>query len=204
MFPLGDPPDYEPTQDKSIAAIAQRLGKPGIEVCLDHLLSRGGKELLYYPLISYTEGNFEALREMLESEDTLLSLSDGGAHCGLICDASMPSYMLSHWVRDRQRGPRLGLEQAVKYQTRDTALSYGLADRGLLAPGLKADVNIIDLDRLRIAPPHMVNDLPANGQRLVQEVTGYLATVNCGEVTYRDGTATGAMPGKLVRGPQTA
>jgi N-acyl-D-aspartate/D-glutamate deacylase len=163
MFPLGDPPDYEPTQDKSIAAIAQRMGKPDIEVCLDHLLGRGGRELLYYPLVSYTNGNFEALREILESEDTLLSPSDGGAHCGLICDASMPSYMLSHWVRDRQRGPRLGLEQAVKYQTRDTALSYGLADRGLLAPGLKADLNIIDLDRLAIAPPHMVNDLSANG-----------------------------------------
>ncbi|MFP6698581.1 MAG: amidohydrolase family protein [Alphaproteobacteria bacterium] len=203
MFPLGDPPDYEPTQDKSIAAIAQRMGKPDIEVCLDHLLGRGGRELLYYPLVSYTNGNFEALREMLESEDTLLSLSDGGAHCGLICDASMPSYMLSHWVRDRQRGPRLGLEQAVKYQTRDTALSYGLADRGLLAPGLKADLNIIDLDRLAIAPPHMVNDLPANGQRLVQEVAGYVATINNGQVTYRDGTPTGAMPGKLVRGPQS-
>jgi N-acyl-D-aspartate/D-glutamate deacylase len=109
--------------------------------------------------------------------------------------------MLSHWVRDRQRGPRLGLEQAVKYQTRDTALCYGLADRGLLAPGLKADLNIIDLDRLAIAPPHMVNDLPANGQRLVQEVAGYVATINNGQVTYRDGTPTGAMPGKLVRGP---
>ncbi len=204
MFPLGDPPDYEPTQDKSIAAIAQRMGKPANEVCLDHLLGRGGKDLLYYPLVSYTDGNFEALREMLESEDTILSLSDGGAHCGLICDASMPSYMLAHWVRDRVRGPRLGLEQAVKYQSRDTALSYGLADRGLLAEGLKADINVIDLERLRIAPPHMVNDLPAKGQRLVQEVEGYVATVNCGQVTYRDGEATGAMPGKLIRGPQAA
>jgi N-acyl-D-aspartate/D-glutamate deacylase len=115
----------------------------------------------------------------------------------------MPSYMLAHWVRDRDRGPRLGLEQAVKLQTRDTALNYGLADRGLLAPGLKADINLIDLDNLRIAPPHMVNDLPANGQRLVQEVQGYLATIQSGQVTYRDGEVTGAMPGKLIRGPQS-
>ena len=204
MFPLGDPPDYEPTQDKSIAAIAQQQGRPAPEVCLDYLLDREGKELLYYPLVSYTHGDFDVLREMLESDDTILSLSDGGAHCSLICDASMPSYMLSHWVRDRDRGPRLGLEQAVKYQTRDTALSYGLADRGLLAPGLKADLNIIDMDRLRLSPPHMVNDLPANGQRLVQPVKGYLATVVGGEITYRNGTPTDAMPGRLVRGPQAA
>jgi N-acyl-D-aspartate/D-glutamate deacylase len=141
---------------------------------------------------------------MLESDDTILSLSDGGAHCSLICDASMPSYMLSHWVRDRDRGPRLGLEQAVKYQTRDTALSYGLADRGLLVPGLKADLNVIDLNGLRLSPPHMVNDLPANGQRLVQPVKGYLATVVGGEITYRNGIPTDAMPGRLVRGPQAA
>ncbi|MBT5081154.1 MAG: amidohydrolase family protein [Rhodospirillaceae bacterium] len=202
MFPLGDPLDYEPTQDKSIAAIASREGRSGKEVCLDYLLSRDGKEMLYYPLISYSNGDFEVLREMLENEDTLLSLSDGGAHCGLICDAAMPSYLMTHWVRDRTRGPRLGLEQAVKYQTRDTALSYGLKDRGLLAEGLKADLNVMNLDDMRLKPPYMIDDLPANGRRLVQEVDGYLATVSGGEVTYRDGVATGAMPGKLIRGPQ--
>jgi len=204
MFPLGDPPDYEPGPEQSIAAIARRQGRGPAAVCLEHLLHRDGHELLYYPLLSYTDGDFEAIREMLESPDTVLSLSDGGAHCGLICDASTPSYLLTHWVRDRSRGPRLPLQTVVRYQTRDTALSYGLKDRGLLAPGLKADLNVIDLERLRLSPPHMVADLPADGRRLVQPVDGYLATVVAGEVTYQDGEATGAMPGRLVRGPQAA
>jgi len=202
MFPLGDPPDYEPGPEQSIAAIARREGRSPAAVCLDHLLRRDGRELLYYPLLSYTDGDFEALRQMLESPGSILSLSDGGAHCGLICDASMPTFLLTHWARDRKRGPRLPLETVVRYQTRDTALSYGLADRGLLAPGLKADLNVIDLDRLALRPPHMVRDLPANGRRLVQPVEGYLATVVAGTVTYDKGDPTGAMPGRLVRGPQ--
>jgi N-acyl-D-aspartate/D-glutamate deacylase len=204
MFPLGDPPDYEPGPEASIAALAAKAGVAPAAMCLDHLLRRDGRELLYYPLLSYADGDFEVIRTLLESPDTILSLSDGGAHCGLICDASMPSYLLTHWVRDRDRGPKLGLEQAVKYQTRDTAESYGLNDRGLLAAGKKADLNIIDFDRLAIAPPHMVMDLPANGQRLVQTVEGYLATLVAGTVTHQDGTATGAMPGRLIRGPQAA
>jgi len=204
MFPLGDPPDYEPTEDTSIAALAAREGRSANEVCLDYLLGNDGTELLYYPLINYTDSNFEVLREMLQDDGTVLSLSDGGAHCGLICDASMPSFLLTHWVRDRTRGPRLSLEQAVKYQTRDTALSYGLADRGLLQVGLKADLNIIDFDNLRLHPPHMVNDLPAQGQRLIQSADGYLATILSGEISWRHGEATGAMPGKLIRGPKAA
>lgn len=204
MFPLGNPPDYEPSPDKSIAAIARRQGRAANEVCLDYLLKDGGKEMLYFPLLNYAGCDFEVLREMLADECSVLSLSDGGAHCGLICDASTPSFLLTHWVRDRTRGPRLKLEQAVKYQTRDTALSYGLADRGLIRGGLKADLNIIDFDNMRLHPPHMVNDLPANGRRLMQTADGYLATVIAGVISWRNGQVTGAMPGKLIRGPQSA
>jgi N-acyl-D-aspartate/D-glutamate deacylase len=204
MFPLGDPPDYEPTPDKSIAAIAQRQGRSADEVCLDYLLKDEGREMLYYPLQNYAAGDFEVLREMLEAQCTVLSLSDGGAHCGLICDASTPSYILTHWVRDRTRGPRLELEQAVKYQTRDTALTYGLADRGLLKAGFKADANVIDIDNMRLHPPYMVDDLPANGRRLMQKADGYLATIIAGATSWRNSEPTGAMPGKLIRGPQSA
>lgn len=203
MFPLGDPPDYEPSPDKSIAAIAHRQGRPANEVCLEYLLKDEGREMLYFPLQNYVGGDFEVLREMLAAECTVLSLSDGGAHCGLICDASTPSYLLTHWVRDRSRGPRLDLEQIVKYQARDTALSYGLADRGLIKAGFKADANVIDLNNMRLHPPHMVNDLPANGRRLMQTADGYLATVIAGATSWRNGEATGAMPGKLIRGPQS-
>jgi len=204
MFPLGDPPDYEPSPDKSIAAIAHRQGRPANEVCLEYLLKDEGREMLYFPLQNYVDGDFEVLREMLAAECTVLSLSDGGAHCGLICDASTPSYLLTHWVRDRSRGPRLDLEQVVKYQARDTALSYGLADRGLIKVGFKADANVIDLNNMRLHPPHMVHDLPANGRRLMQTADGYLATVIAGATSWRNGEATGAMPGKLIRGRQSA
>ena len=134
----------------------------------------------------------------------MLSLSDGGAHCGVICDASAPSYLLTYWARDRTRGARLPLEFVVKLQTRDTALAYGLHDRGLLAPGMLADLNVIDFARLHLHAPEAVHDLPAAGRRLVQRVDGYRATLKRGQVTYRDGVVTGALPGRLVRGPQRA
>ncbi len=204
MYPLGDPPDYEPTADASIAGIATRTGREPQAVLLDAMLANGGTDFVYYPIINYAEASFEPIREMLCHPLALLSLSDGGAHCGVICDASSPSYMLSYWVRDRSRGPRLPLEFAVKLQTRDTAVAYGLHDRGLLAPGMRADVNVIDLDNLRLHAPEAVHDLPASGRRLVQRADGYLATVQSGEVTYRDGEATGALPGRLIRGPQAA
>jgi N-acyl-D-aspartate/D-glutamate deacylase len=140
----------------------------------------------------------------LVDSTTVLSLSDGGAHCGVICDAGMPTYLLTHWVRDRQRGQRLPLELAVKRQTRDTAELYGLRDRGVLAPGMKADINVIDLDNLRLHAPEMVFDLPADGRRFVQRVDGYKYTVVSGEVTFQDGEATGAIPGKVVRGSASA
>jgi N-acyl-D-aspartate/D-glutamate deacylase len=199
MFPLGDPPDYEPTPEQSIAAIASRAGRRPEEVAYDTLLEQDGKQFLFAPLANYVDYDFEALREMMLHPRTVLGLSDGGAHCGLICDASMPTFLLTHWARDRRRGPRIPLEQAVRLQTANTAAVYGLADRGTLEVGKKADVNVIDLDRLHLPAPEMVFDLPAGGRRLIQKVRGYRATVVSGAVTFEDGEATGAMPGRLVR-----
>ncbi len=204
MFPLGDPPDYEPTPDQSVAAIAQRGGRDPKAELLDRMLERDGRALIYFPLLNYADGDFGVLSEMLSHPLSLVSLSDGGAHCGLICDGSAPTYMLTHWVRDRTRGPRLGLEQAVKKQTQDTARAYGLHDRGVLKPGMKADLNVIDFDRLHLHAPEMVRDLPAGGRRLLQRADGYRATVVAGETTYLDGAPTGDKPGRLIRGPQAA
>ncbi|HEY2487227.1 MAG TPA: D-aminoacylase [Candidatus Binataceae bacterium] len=203
-FRLGDPPDYEPAPETSIAARAQRAGKSAAELTYDLLLERNGREMLYVPFSNYASYNLDAVREMMTDTTTTLGLSDGGAHCGLICDASMPTYLLTHWVRDRSRGERLPVEFVVKRQTADTARLYGLKDRGTLKPGLKADVNAVDLDGLRLHAPEMVFDLPAGGRRLVQRVDGYKHTVVSGEVTYQDGQPTGAMPGRLIRGPQPA
>ncbi len=204
MYPLGDPPDYEPGPDRSIAAIAQREGRDPRELAYDLMMERDGKGFIYLPLLGYANGDFEALRTMMEHPGALFSLSDGGAHCGLICDASVPTFLLTHWVRDRTRGERMPLEKIVESQTRRTASFYGMEDRGVLAPGMKADINVIDFDALRIHAPEMVYDLPAGGRRLVQKIDGYRYTVQSGEVTYEDGVPTGALPGKLVRGPQPA
>jgi N-acyl-D-aspartate/D-glutamate deacylase len=204
LFALGDPPNYEPKREDSVAERAKRAGKTPQELTYELLLERNGRELLYMPFANYSDFNFDALREMLVNPDTALGLSDGGAHCGAICDASMPTYMLTHWVRDRSRGERLPIEFAVKRQTSDTAKFYGLHDRGVLAPGMKADVNVIDLEGLKLHPPQMVFDLPAGGRRLIQRADGYKYTVVSGEVTFQDGKPTEAMPGKLIRGPQPA
>ena len=166
------------------------------------MLEREGRELLYMPFSNYAAYNLDAVREMMLDPVTMLGLSDGGAHCGLICDASMPTYLLTHWVRDRSRGERLPVEFVVKRQTHDTARMYGLNDRGTLEAGMKADVNVIDLDGMRLHAPHMVFDLPAGGRRLIQRAEGYRHTVVSGEVTFENGEPTGAMPGKLIRGPQ--
>jgi N-acyl-D-amino-acid deacylase len=204
LFPLGDPPEYEPPPEASVQAIAGREHRTPQEVTYDLMTADDGRGLLYIPILGYAGGDFGALHEMLEHPGTLLGLGDGGAHCGLLCDASLPTYMLSHWVRDRDRGPRLGLEQVVRKQTRETAAFYGFADRGLLAPGYLADVNVIDFDRLRCDAPTMAYDLPAGGRRLIQRAHGYAATVKRGVVVREDDDATGERPGRLLRGAQSA
>jgi N-acyl-D-amino-acid deacylase len=199
IFPLGDPPDYEPHPSTSVAAEAQRTSRRPEEVVLDWLLERDGTAFLFAPLASYVDGNHDAIRTMMTHPSTILGLSDGGAHCGLICDASMSTYLLTHWARDRSRGERLLLEQAVHLQTGSTAAAYGLHDRGTIEPGKRADLNLVDLDRLELRAPEMVFDLPASGRRLIQRVDGYRATLVAGEVTFEDCTPTGARPGRLVR-----
>ena len=199
IFPLGDPPDYEPPLSTSVGAVAEREGRKPQEVVLDWLLERDGQALLFAPLASYVDRDHEAIREMMTHPRTVLGLSDGGAHCGLICDASMPTYLLTHWVRDRSRGERLPLELAVHLQTGRTAAVYGLTDRGTIEPGQRADLNLVDLDGLRLHAPEMVFDLPAGGRRLVQRVDGYVATFVAGEATMEAGEPTGARPGRLVR-----
>ena len=204
LFPLGDPPDYEPAPEHSIAAIARREGREPNEVAYDMMLQRDGHELLYFPILGYSHGDFDALGEMLRHPGTVLGLGDGGAHCGVLCDASLPTYMLTHWARDRDRGDRFGLEEAVAMQTSRTAALYGFADRGIVAPGYRADLNVIDLDSLGIAAPEMVHDLPAGGRRLIQRARGYAATICAGVPVRVDDEATGERPGRLVRGAQPA
>jgi N-acyl-D-amino-acid deacylase len=202
-FALGDPPNYEPTAEMSILARAKRDGKKAEEIAYDALLENDGRGIIYMPL-AFKDYSFDSLRPLLMDSSTILSLSDGGAHCGVICDAGMPTYLLTHWVRDRVRGERIPLEWAVMRQTKETAELYGMTDRGVLAPGMKADINVIDLDDLRLHPPEMVFDLPANGRRFVQHVDGYKYTFVSGEMTFEDGEPTGAMPGKVVRGSHLA
>jgi len=204
MFPLGDPPDYEPGPERSVAALARESGRSPAEVAYDLLLERDGRGVLYFPFLNYAEGSLDASLEMMRHPDTVLGLGDGGAHVGMISDGSFPTTMLTHWTRDRRRGEKLPLEWVVKAHTSDTARAVGFLDRGVLAPGYKADLNVIDYDRLTLHAPDVAYDLPAGGRRLVQRADGYVATVVSGEITYRDGEPTGALPGRLVRGPQPA
>ena len=203
LYPLGTPPEYEPTADTGLRAIADREGRDIEDVAYDAMLANDGKELLLYPLLNFAGGSYDALYEMMTDPITVQGLGDGGAHCGIVCDASMTTYMLSHWVRDRSRGPRLELEAAVKRLTADPAALYGLGDRGVLAPGMRADVNVIDFDNVGIERPEMVFDLPAGAGRMIQRSTGYVATVVAGESVVESGEVTGALPGGVVRGPQT-
>ncbi|MCP5155136.1 MAG: amidohydrolase family protein [Ectothiorhodospiraceae bacterium] len=199
LYLLGDPPNYEPEAERSIAAIAAREGRDPAAVAYDYLVGGDGTRTLFFPVTNYVTGDLAPVQSMLEDSCTILGLSDGGAHCGVICDATAPSFMLTHWARDRVRGPRLPLEWVVKRQTSETAGFFGFDDRGRLAPGLKADVNIIDFDRLRLHPPRIVHDLPAGGKRLMQNVDGYVATLVAGQPVFEHGEDTGARPGRLVR-----
>ena len=198
MFKLGNPPDYEPPASASIAAIAEREGRTPDEVAYDYLAA-DPTNFIFFPVTGYNVDNHDVIREMLTSEETVLGLSDGGAHCSSILDAGMPTWMITHWARDRHRGPRLPLELIVKRQTSETAGFFGLHDRGVLAPGKKADVNIIDYAGLQVQKPEIVYDLPAGGRRLVQKVDGYKATFVSGIPVFENGEHTGALPGQLVR-----
>ena len=194
--------DYEPQADASIATRAAAAGVSGEEYAYDLLCRDDGKGFIYLPLLNYADGNLDFLEELQAAEDTVNSLSDGGAHCGTICDAASPTFMLQHWVRDRKRGGRLSLEHAVKRQCQDTARLYGLEDRGVIAPGYLADLNVIDMERLKLGKPWLAFDLPAGGKRLLQKAEGYVCTIKNGVITFRDGTWTGEAPGTLIRGPQ--
>lgn len=206
MYRLTDPsqagPDYEPDPSTSAKAIAERTGQKPLAVVYDWMLENEGQGIVYFPIFNYSNGHLDHMREMLVHPRTRLGLGDGGAHCGVISDASIPTYMLSYWTRDRDRGSTIDLETMVNKQTRQTASLYGLMDRGLVAPGYRADINVIDYDRLAIDAPKMVWDLPAGGKRLVQHARGYVATVAAGEVVLEDDELTGARPGRLVRGQQ--
>jgi N-acyl-D-aspartate/D-glutamate deacylase len=202
MYLLGNPPDYEQPPENTLGAQARQLGKRPEELAYDAMLTDEGRGMLYVPFLNYSDGNLDATREMLLDPNSVPGLSDGGAHCGIICDASFPTYLLTHWTRDRSRGEKLSIPFVIAVQSRKTALSVGLADRGLIAPGYKADVNVIDYDRLHLHPPKVHYDLPVGGRRLLQQVDGYDATIVSGVVTQRGGVATGVKPGRLIRGTQ--
>jgi len=168
------------------------------------MLTNGGRGMIYVPFLNYTDGNLDPAREMILHKDAVPGLSDGGAHVGMICDGSFPTTMITHWTRDRTRGPKIPLEAVIRMQTQNTARTVGLYDRGLIAPGYRADLNVIDYDRLTLHAPQVAYDLPAGGRRLIQRASGYVATIVAGAVTYRDGEPTGALPGRLLRGAQSA
>jgi N-acyl-D-aspartate/D-glutamate deacylase len=198
MFELTDPPDYEPDATTSLAARAGREGRDPAELAYDLLIADGGRGFLYFPLFNWVDGSLDAVGRMLRDENLIPGLGDGGAHVGTICDASFPTTFLAHWARDRHDG--LPVEWVIRRQCRDTAAAVGLRDRGALARGMKADVNVIDFEGLRLHAPVMAFDLPAGGKRLLQRAEGYLHTIVSGTEVYASGDPTGALPGRLVRG----
>ncbi len=202
MFPIGERPDYEPDAKNSILAIAERTGRTPQAVALEEMMAREGKGLLMLPFENYAYGSLDVVHEMITDPATVLGVADGGAHVGVICDASSPTSLLTLWGRDRIRGPKLGLEFLIAKQTRGTAEAYGLLDRGLLAPGHKADINVIDFDALTLKRPEVVYDLPTGGRRLIQRASGYRHTFNAGVETVQNDELTGERPGRLVRGAQ--
>jgi N-acyl-D-aspartate/D-glutamate deacylase len=199
MYPLGDPPNYEPAAETSLARLAAERGTTPEELALDLLAENDGRNFLFVPFSNYADGDLDACGEMLAHPDTVFGLGDGGAHVGIIADASFPTFALTHWARDRSHG-RQDVGWVVQQLTSSTAGAVGLVDRGVLAPGMKADLNVIDFDHLSCEVPSMAYDLPAGGKRLLQRARGYRATVVSGQITYRDGEPTAALPGRLVRG----
>jgi N-acyl-D-amino-acid deacylase len=203
QFQMDDDFDYEPQADASIWARSAAAGKSPEEYAYDLLCEGDGSGFIYLPILNYADGNLDFLEALQGADDTVNSLSDGGAHCGTICDAASPTFMLQHWVRDRKRGGKISLEQAVKRQCADTARLYGLNDRGVLAPGYLADINVIDMDAVKLGKPWLAFDLPAGGKRLLQKADGYVCTIKSGQVTFRNGEYLGVHPGGLIRGPQS-
>jgi N-acyl-D-aspartate/D-glutamate deacylase len=199
-FVLGDPPDYEPGPERSLAGLAASSGRTALEVAYDVMAEHDGQGLLYIPILNYATGDLDHVREMLLHPRGALGLSDGGAHTGTICDASMPTFMLTHWTRDRSRGDTLPLPYIIKKQTHDTARLYGLSDRGTVEVGALGDLNLIDYDAFTLGGPYVQADLPAGGSRLLQRAEGYVATIKKGTVTFENGKPTGEVPGRLVRG----
>lgn len=204
LYILGDPPNYEPAPEDSIAARAAVAGISPQQLCYDAMMENAGKNLIYFPCFGYGANDLSRQVALLEDDNSVISLADTGAHCGVLSDVSVPTFLLSYLVRDRKRGKALALEWAVKLHTQDTAQCVGLKDRGTLEPGMKADINIIDFDTLNVCAPAHVNDLPAGGRRIFQDATGYRYTLVDGEVVMRDGEPTGATPGKLIRGTREA
>ena len=203
-FELDDAVDYEPAPEQSIAARAKAQGRDPFDLALELLLANDGQALLLHPFENYCAGDLEVVKEMLEDPNTVCGVADAGAHVGIICDASSPTSLLTHWGRDRSRGERLPLELLVRKQARDTARTYGLLDRGVIATGYKADLNLIDFDALRLLRPELVYDLPAGGRRIIQKAVGYRHTFVSGVEVMRDGKATGELPGQLLRGARNA
>ena len=196
---MTDPPDYEPFPEQSIGAAARRQGLPPMDVFYDAMVQHEGSAMFLAVVANYAEGNGDTVLEMIRHPATVLGLGDGGAHCLGLCDATTPTTVLAHWVRDRTRGARLPVEVAVRELTANAAHAFGLADRGTLVPGMRADINVIDLDALQMSTPEFTNDLPANGLRMVQHATGYVATYVGGTRIFEDGNETGARPGRTIR-----
>ena len=204
QFILSDPPNYEPTREDSIAYLAEQRNQSEEEVIYDELIKDDGESLIYACFTPYEKYKLKFVESFYKLKSSVAGGSDGGAHCGLICDASMPTTNLSHWARDRSAGNKIPLELIIRKQTKDTAETYGLFDRGEIKTGMIADINIIDFEKLNVSLPKMIFDLPKGGKRLVQESFGYLATIKSGEVVYENGQATGTLPGQVIRGKQTS
>lgn len=203
MYAFGDPPDYAPPRESALGERAKRQNFSALELAYDEMLKQDGHALLYYPLTNFADNTLDVVVEMMNNPNTVLGIGDGGAHVGLVCDASMTTHLLMHWTRDKP-GERLPLQTAIRMLTQDTAEAVGLNDRGLLKVGYKADLNVIDYEGLALHAPRVAFDLPSNGRRLIQTADGYIATVLSGTITYRNGVPTGKLPGRLIRGARTA